>query len=54
MYYLEHVVLCFEFGKPLSPLAQVVESLVGAKLEEDVYILVVFEDMFETHNVLMT
>lgn len=48
---LVHVVLGLELGEPFPALDQFVESLVGAYFQQDVDVVVVFEDVFELGDV---
>lgn len=51
---LEGVVLDFEFRELLPPLQQLVQCLVLADLEENVHVLVILKEMFESDNIGMT
>lgn len=41
----------FELSKTLSSSDKLVERLVRTELKDDVYILMVFEEMFEAHDI---
>jgi predicted DNA-binding helix-hairpin-helix protein len=51
---LQLIILHFHFSQPLAPLDQLVQSLVGADLQQDIDVLVVLEDVFELYDILMT
>ena len=48
---LREIVLGLHLCQSFPPFYEFVESVVGAYFQEDVHILVVFEDMFEFYNV---
>jgi hypothetical protein len=48
---LKNVILSLEFRKSFSSFAKIIQSLVGTKLEEDVYVFAVFENVFEFNYV---
>lgn len=51
IYDLENVKFCLEFRKPFSSLAKIIEGLVGTDFQENIDILVVFENVLESHNI---
>ena len=53
LYYLVQVILHFHLRQPLPPLDQLVQSLVGADLQQDVDVFVVLEHVLELHDVLV-
>ncbi len=52
-YYLRQVILDLDFCESLPALDELIESLVGAHLQQDVDILVILEHMLELHDVLV-
>jgi hypothetical protein len=53
VYNLRQVILDLNFGESLSALDELIECLVGAYLQQDVDVFVIFEHMLELDNVLM-
>ena len=45
------IILCFHFSYSLSPLYQLVQSLVRADLQQNIDVLGVLEGVFEAHHV---
>jgi hypothetical protein len=52
-YDLRQIVLHFHLGQSLPPLQELIQSLVGADLQQYVDILMILEDMFELDDVLL-
>ena len=50
---LRRVALHFQFVQPFTPLKQFVHTCVLAKLEQDVHIFAVFEEVLEMANICM-
>ena len=47
------VILDFDFRQPLSAFDKLIKCLIGAHLQQDVHILVIFEHMLKLYNVLV-
>jgi hypothetical protein len=50
---LDQIALNLDFSESLAPFEQFVESLILAHFEQNVHIVVIFEEMLESHNVVM-
>lgn len=50
---LVQIALCLNFSYPLPSLDELVECLMGAELEKDVDIVLVFEEVLEPNNILI-
>lgn len=50
--HLEEVALCLHFGETFAALNELIEGLVRADLQQNVYAFSILEEVFEAHYIL--
>jgi hypothetical protein len=50
---LRQVILDFDLRQPLSAFNELIECLVGAHLQQNIHVLVIFKHVLEFYNVLV-